>query len=344
MKRFTAILLILVLSFSFTACGIDISALDTSDTELQVIEIVPGSTAVSIGEQLQAAGIIKDAKAFKKFAKNEGYDVRFQAGTYQFSSSYDLAQICDILVGGKVATQKFTIPEGLTLKETAKKLEEQGMGSYENYMDVISHVDDWKSDYPFLNDPGVTSLEGFLFPNTYEVPVGYTEKQIVDFLLQQFKKYALDELTNTSDSLSFYDHMIIASIVEKECKKRDEGPLVASVIYNRLDKGMLLQMDSTINYVIKEETGEVKEVILYSDLEKDSPYNTYKYPGLPVGPICSPGIDAIKSACDPADTDYLYFVVSGKLDGSSNFSSNYSDFAKDVQEYDKALTEKHNQQ
>lgn len=326
MKKFFLVVLSLILVFTLSSCGAKIDALDSSNTEMLTVVIEPGSTAVSIGEQLQSNGLILDAKAFKKYAKSEGYDVKFQAGTYQLSPSYDLEQICDILVGGKIAVNKFTIPEGLTLKETAKKLSEQGIGTYENYLEVFEHVDDFKLDYDFLNEPEINSLEGFLYPNTYEIPIGYTEKQVVDFLLQQYKKYVHCS----------YKQLIVASIIEREAKHDDERPLVASVIYNRLGKNMNLEMCSTVQYILLETTGEVHDPLLFKDLEIESPYNTYKNGGLPIGPICSPGLASIKAAIDPADTDYMYFVVSSDLDGSMKFSSNYKDFANNVNEYDKA--------
>ena len=328
MKKKILILLILILVFTVSSCGVNTEALDSADSELVTVVIEPGSTAVSIGEQLQNEGIISDAKAFKKYAKTEGYDVKFQAGTYQLSPSYDLSQICDILVGGKIAVTKFTIPEGLTLKETAMKLEAQGLGSYDNYLEVFDHLSDWKIDYEFLNEPEIQSLEGFLHPNTYEVPIGYTEKQVVDFLLQQYEKYVHCS----------YNQLIVASIIEREAKHDDERGLVASVIYNRLGKGMNLEMCSTVQYILLETTGEVHDPLLYKDLEIESPYNTYKNSGLPIGPICSPGIASIKAAIDPENTDYLYFVVSDELDGSMKFSSNYNDFLNNKKDYDVAKT------
>ncbi|MBQ6607522.1 MAG: endolytic transglycosylase MltG, partial [Firmicutes bacterium] len=171
----------------------------------------------------------------------------------------------------------------------------------------------------------------------YQVPEGYEEEDIIDFLLGQFEQTVLPVYDSADQSLkdkyTLNEIITAASIIERECMKDDERPLVASVIYNRMDQNIKLEMCSTIQYLLLQETGQVKENLLYSDLEIESPYNTYLHFGLPPGPICSPGIASIKAALEPADTDYLYFVVSADLDGSSKFSSNYDDFLDYKDEY-----------
>ena len=231
----------------------------------------------------------------------------------------------------------FTIPEGLTLHQTAAKLAEQGLGTYEDFLRAIQYGE---YNYPWLEN---NSLEGYLLPNTYQVPEGYEEEDIIDFLLGQFEQTVLPVYDSADQSLkdkyTLNEIITAASIIERECMKDDERPLVASVIYNRMDQNIKLEMCSTIQYLLLQETGQVKENLLYSDLEIESPYNTYLHFGLPPGPICSPGIASIKAALEPADTDYLYFVVSADLDGSSKFSSNYDDFLNYKDEYYEAWNE-----
>ena len=343
MKKLLTILIIIVMALSVTGCGGEnVEAIDPESLDYVTVEIVPGSTGTSIGQQLADAGIIADGDDFRKYLKKNELDAKLQAGVYSFSANMDYATIADILTTGKVATKTFTIPEGLTIIQTVSKLVDQGMGDYDKFMDIIKHGD--FSDYAWLQysieNNGYDRLEGYLLPNTYTVPINYTEQDIINVLIEQYPNYVFP-LVGDINLASFNNIIVKASIIERECKKDEERPLVASVINNRLEKGMLLQMDSTLNYLFLQETGEVKETVLYSDLEKDSPYNTYKYSGLPPHPICNPGLASIEAAINPADTDYLYFVVSGDLDGSTRFSTNATDFAKDVRDYDKALTQKH---
>ena len=155
-------------------------------------------------------------------------------------------------------------------------------------------------------------------------------------MLDQFEKQPYKVYAESGSSYSLNDIITVASIIERECKVDEERPLVASVIYNRLAKGMPLQMCSTVQYIL----GKAKPVLSVADTKIDSPYNTYIHSGLPKGPICSPGEASIKAALYPAKTNYMYFVVSEKLDGSHNFSKSYSKFEKDTRAYEKALAKK----
>ena len=306
-------------------------ALDPDSTEEITVEIPEGYGINAIGELLEEQGVISSAFKFKLYNRLSGDGAVLNAGTYTLSPSMDLPAIFEKLSSYEVDSMSFTIPEGLTLYQTAEKLADQGMGSYEEFLRAIQNVD---FGYGWLEN---NSLEGYLLPNTYTVPDGYTEEQIIDFLLEQFEQTVLPVYDSADQALkdkyTLNEIITAASIIERECMKDDERPLVASVIYNRMDENMKLEMCSTIQYLLLMETGEVKENLLYSDLEIESPYNTYLHFGLPPGPICSPGIASIEAALEPADTDYLYFVVSADLDGSSKFSSNYDDFLDYKDEY-----------
>ena len=316
------------------------SALDENNHETVSVNIPSGSGTSQIGQALVDGGIISSVNQFKIWSRIKGYDSKYKAGTYTLSPSMDLQTIADIIVGGKVTTVSFTIPEGYTIYQTAKKISDCGLGNYDTLVDEIQGRG-FDDKYAFLKDAQDNSnhLEGFLFPNTYTVDKGMSEKQIINIMLNQFYEDVYD-LYNAkkqegelfAQKYSLNEIITIASIIERECKVDEERPLVASVIYNRLDKGMPLQMCSTVQYVL----GKQKEVLTNADTRIDSPYNTYKIVGLPPGPICSPGMAAVKAALSPADTDYLYFVLSEKLDGTSNFSSSYSDFEKDKAAYWKA--------
>jgi len=192
-------------------------------------------------------------------------------------------------------------------------------------------------DYAFMNGlpSGSDRLEGFLFPETYEIYVSATAHDIVDKMLSQFDKVFTEDCYKRAEELgmSVRDIITIASIIEREARIDEDRSLVASVIYNRLDINMSLQMCSTVQYIL----GDPKAVLSTADTQIDHPYNTYQNPGLPPGPICSPGEASIMAALYPADTDYIYFVVSEKLDGSHAFSSNYNQFLKDKEAYQNAL-------
>ena len=319
-------------------------ALDSEDTQTVNVTIPSGSGTGQIGQLLEDEGVISSADKFKLWSRIKGYDSQYKAGTYSLSPSMDLQQIADLIVSGKVNTVSFTIPEGYTIYQTARAIADKGLGDYDTLVSLIEAAD---FDYDFLDgaQKNKNKLEGYLFPNTYTIDEGMSEEQIIKVMLDQFEKQPLkaynDKLVssqhNGASGRSLNEIITIASIIERECKVDEERKLVASVIYNRLEKGMPLQMCSTVQYVL----GKQKEVLTYADTRIESPYNTYTNAGLPPGPICSPGLAAVQAALHPADTDYLYFVLSEKLDGTSNFSSDYAQFERDKAAYYKAYTAAH---
>lgn len=328
-----AVIIVAGAVFYITGLG---KALDSNDTQTVSVIISSGSSTGQIGQILEEEGIISSADKFKIWSRIKGYDSRYKAGTYTLSPSMDFQKIADIIVSGKVTTVNFTIPEGYTIYQTASAITAKGLGDYDTLVSLIEAGD---FEYDFLKDAqnNKNKLEGYLFPNTYTVDEGMNEEQIIKVMLDQFEKQPYKVYAESGSSYSLNDIITVASIIERECKVDEERPLVASVIYNRLAKGMPLQMCSTVQYVL----GKQKEVLTYADTRIESPYNTYTNTGLPPGPICSPGLAAIKAALNPADTDYLYFVLSEKLDGTSNFSSDYAQFEKDKAAYDKAYRAAH---
>ena len=328
-----AVIIVAGAVFYITGLG---KALESNDTQTVSVIISSGSSTGQIGQILEEEGIISSADKFKIWSRIKGYDSRYKAGTYTLSPSMDFQEIADIIVSGKVTTVNFTIPEGYTIYQTASAIAAKGLGDYDTLVSLIEAGD---FEYDFLKDAqnNKNKLEGYLFPNTYTVDEGMNEEQIIKVMLDQFEKQPYKVYAESGSSYSLNDIITVASIIERECKVDEERPLVASVIYNRLAKGMPLQMCSTVQYVL----GKQKEVLTYADTRIESPYNTYTNTGLPPGPICSPGLAAIKAALNPADTDYLYFVLSEKLDGTSNFSSDYAQFEKDKAAYDKAYRAAH---
>ncbi len=351
-----------VIGISFAGMG---KPLDETEQTMVSVEIPSGSTADSIAKTLEENNIIDSASEFTLWSKMKGYDSQFKAGTYALSAAMDFETIADILVGGKVSMAVFTVPEGLTLEQTIEKLVSQNMGTKENFENEVKDKK-WFDKYEFLryaSDEDAMReslednyLEGYLMPNTYYVAEGASEEEVINVMLSQFNKDIFEgifkefledknssllnkkygDYLNTDAGFQLRDVIKYASIIERETVLDDERPLVSSVIYNRLEKGMKLQMCSTVQYIL----GYQKDNLTYADISIDSPYNTYLYDNIP-GPICSPGLASIKAAFYPEDTDYLYFVVSEKLDGSMNFSSNAAQFERDKAAYSKAYSAAH---
>ncbi len=311
-------------------------ALDPDSTEEISVEIPEGTYASGVGEILEEKGVIDSAFKFKLYLRLSQYAGTMKAGNYTLSPSMDFDTIIAKLETNEVNDISVTVPEGLTIEQTAAKLAEQGAGTYEGFIRAIE-LDTY--DYSWIRG---NSLEGYLMPATYSVPIGSSEHDIINMMLKHFEDEVVTLYEETDNKITkkytLNEIATVASIIERECKVKDERRLVSSVIYNRIDNNIMLQMCSTVQYLILKETGEVKEVLLYDDLNIDSPYNTYIHYGLPPAPICSPGVACFKAAMNPKKTDYLYFVLSADLDGTSKFTSDYNEFLKYKDEYDKAVS------
>ncbi len=323
------------------------AVMDAADTGMYAVNIPSGSTTTGIAQILYDNGIIPDVKRFKLKSRLNELDGTFQAGDYQFSPSMSTEEIMALLQNGRNAEVSFTIPEGYTVKATAEKLAEEGLiASPEDFYAACE--EDWEEKYWFLDgvtneeDPSGTvsakanRLEGFLYPETYRVPVGATARDIVERMLDQFDtvftplwEQAGGTRGGTVNGLTVHEMVTLASLVERESKAATDRDKIASVIYNRLDIGMKLQIDATVLYAL----GEWKDRVLYSDLEKDSPYNTYYYAGLPVGPIASSGKASLEAAMNPASTDYIYYVLKGDGSGEHNFAEDAATFEQYKAEY-----------
>lgn len=223
-------------------------------------------------------------------------------------------------------TVTFTIIEGKTVKETATVLAKSKLVNKKKF---LREVKKGEFDYPFIDQSikGTERLEGFLFPDTYEIFEDEDEHGIIERMLENFNNKVYKPLIKDIEASgrSFKDILIMASLCEMESSNQnDERKKVASVFYNRLNIGMKLQSCATVNYCL----GIKKFILSYSDIAVDSPYNTYKVEGLPIGPICSPSLSSFEAAIFPAETDYLYFVASPKKDGTNNFASTEEEFNK----------------
>lgn len=291
-----------------------------------VIQIPPGTSAQQIGQELETAGLIRSAKAWEVLARwmlwkdpNGG----FQAGNYELSPSDSLQAIADTIWQGQVAQRSFTIPEGWSMKQMANYFEKQGYFKAQDFLAAVSQIPN--ADYPWL-PPRLPFLEGFLYPDTYQIEVGaaITPKQVIRQMLNRFEQVALPiyNQNRTKTNLSLLQWVTLASIVEKEAVIPSERQRIAGVFHNRLKKNMTLGSDPTVEYALGvQQTPE--NPLTYAQVATPSPYNTYVTPGLPPTPIAAPGIASLKATLNPEVTDYLYFVA--RYDGSHVFSRTLAD-------------------
>lgn len=288
-----------------------------------IIEIPMGSSTTGVGKILEEQGVIRDAGGFKIYSKWKHCDGKLKAGEYTLSPSMTLSEILTILERGNSNTTRFTIPEGLTIEETADILVSAGLVQKDVFLELIQYGE---FDHEFMGElpEGKNRLEGFLFPETYEVFTTADESDIIERMLRQFDAVFTEKSYQRAEELGYsvYDIITIASLIEREARVDEERANIASVIYNRLAAGQQLQIDATVQYAL----GKQKENLTYKDLEVDSPYNTYQVPALPAGPICSPGKASIEAALYPADTDYYYYVLKSKSETTHNFAKTYDEF------------------
>jgi UPF0755 protein len=274
---------------------------DSTRLRYAIVKIEPGSSVSQISAELASRKLISSELLFKAVAVLRGTARRLKAGEYRFDYSMSLVEILTWLEQGHVMLHRFTVPEGFTVEEIAELLDEKGLATYDEVLQLAN-------DEKFCREVGVqeSTLEGFLFPDTYRMARGLTAKQVLRTMVERFWYVWRSELVQCPGPIEadLHDIVSIASIIEKEAVYNDEEPLVASVIYNRLNRNMRLQCDVTIRYPLD----NYGTNLTYADLHLDSPYNSYIYKGLPPTPICSPGRLAIRAALNPPKTDYLYFV------------------------------------
>lgn len=283
------------------------------------VNIPQGSSTEEIATILEDNGLIGSSFYFRVLAKFSGYDGLFQYGDYTLSTSMAEDEMMEVMMteGYKRETISFTIPEGYTIDQIAQKLDSEGVVSRNEFLDAVYDAD-YGYDYIDMIPERNLRLQGYLFPDTYEVYADATAEQIVSIMLKQFDQVFNEDLRSRADSLglSVDEVLTIASIIEREARVSDERKVISGVIYNRLNINMKLEMCSTVMYVLD----KPQDRLLYSDLKIDSPYNTYMYAGLPVGPIANPGEASIVAALYPDQHDYLFFVLMDPETGEHAFT------------------------
>ena len=294
--------------------------LDGFSTETKVIEIPQGLGLSAIAEKLEGEGVIRKAEILFLSAFLSGTQRNLKHGEYVFSAGEAPYAVHRRLRRGEVSLRKVTFPEGITLVQMAGILDSSRIVSREEF---LSLAEDGEYSRKKLG-VAVSSLEGFLFPDTYFFARDSSAEKVIETMLERFREAcATLGIANTQPDIK--EIVTIASLIEKETAFSLEKPLVSAVIRNRLRKGMKLEFDPTVIYALGEKfDGDIRK----KDLSFPSPYNTYVVWGLPPGPITAPGLDSIRAALEPADVDYLYFVSNG--DGVHIFSSTYGDHVNAV--------------
>jgi len=312
------------------------SAASDDDTPI-VFTINPGETAATIAPRLQREGLITDSQLFLWLVRYEGVDALLEAGEYELRANMTMNELIDSLQHGRLREVSVTIPEGKRAEEVAALLEERGIVESSVFLGLVRSS---SPAYDFLQDRRAdarTSMEGFLFPETYLIPADYDAQQVLDLLVMTFAESFSAEMRQAAAEagMSVYEVVTLASIVEREAVVAEERPIIASVYLNRLEQGMYLQSDPTVQYALgyQEDAGQWWKIpmSLEEDVVVDSPYNTYMYPGLPPGPICSPGLASMQAVLEPADTLYLFFF--SKFDGSHAFAETYEEHLQNQELY-----------
>jgi UPF0755 protein len=286
------------------------------DIKETVIEIKKGESAYSIADKLYNKNLIHSRRAFYWYVKLSGAQGELSYGKYLFKGKLNMLDIIRLIQSGKVLLRKITIPEGLPAWKTCKLLAQKGFGDYQTFLTLYKDSLFAKKMTGF----NIPNLEGFLYPETYFFPDEASEEFILSHLVQEFFDQTSELDFQPNRLLNFYETIILASIVEREAKLDKEKPIIASVYINRLENNYKLQADPTVAYVL-ELQGKNRKKIYYKDLLVDSPYNTYKYTGLPPTPICSPSRSSIEAVLKPADTDYFFFFADGT--GGHIFTTTY---------------------
>lgn len=306
--------------------------------ETKRITIPAGTGSSGIAELLEREGIIRKDWAFMAYLKYKKQGTKFQAGVYELHPGMTMEAIISKLNRGDVVKEemiRFTIPEGFTVAQIADKLSGEGIVERETFLELADSENGW----PFerireipVDGSFKHRLEGYLFPETYELKKGSTEQEIVTRLISEWNQ-KLEQLPAhweaqlEKQDVTFHQLLTVASLIEREVAADEERALVSGVIYNRLKQKMPLQIDATVQYLFD----KPKDRLFEKDLQIESPYNTYLHPGLPPGPIASPGLPSLKAALWPEESKYLFYVT--KKDGSGRhlFAETFEEHKRNIE-------------
>lgn len=288
------------------------------------VTIPEGATTVEMAELLKEAGVIRSALMFRMMLRVRGIASEVQAGDYELTTNMGLSEALDVLEAGPVIEDlplSVTIPEGLRIEEVAGRVaQELGV----RRRGFIRQAQSGEYALPPYLPEDAESVEGFMFPKTYDFPEDVSAGAVIERLLQQFETEVSGVDWGRAERLGLteYDTVVLASLIEREARVDKDRRKISAVIHNRLERGMALEIDATVQYALPRH----KERLTFDDLEYESPYNTYLHTGLPPGPIASPGLASIEAALNPADGDWLFYVLIDPETGEHAFAETYEEF------------------
>ena len=319
---------LVILCLLVSLIGVFLVSSPSSSEVVVSFDVPTGSNSRTIAKRLAAEKLIRSEHAFRWGVRHRGIGKRLRAGTYALRRNMSLSEILDEFEKGQVTLVSWTVPEGLTVLAIAALWEANGFGSATAFQEA-AEAGGLLERYGIPEDK---TVEGYLFPNTYKFAEGTTVEKVVEMMLGEFENRWIETFDNEARDLELTRHEILtlASIIEKEAQSASERPRISSVFHNRLKRNWRLQADPTVLYAL----GNPERLLTKADLSVDSPYNTYKYKGLPPGPIANPGIDSIIAALRPEQTDYLYFVAIGE--GKHHFSKTLSEHNRIVRKMRRA--------
>jgi UPF0755 protein len=295
------------------------------ETGEQFVDIPQGAGTAEIRRRLVEAGVVADDLTLRAALWWTGRSRSLKAGEYRFDRPITSIDVVEKIANGEVYTRRLTFPEGLTIREMAALYEMHGFGSAREF---VSAAGDGSLIHDL--DPQAKDLEGYLFPETYSLPRVAPAGRLVQLMVDRFRATYQEVAQGRTDSLTTRQLVTLASLVEKETAQAEERPIVSAVYRNRIKKGMGMQADPTVVYALVK-AGRYDGNIRRADLDFDSPYNTYKYPGLPPGPIASPGRASLEAALSPSDVPYLYFV--SRNDGTHVFAETLTEHNANVHKW-----------
>jgi UPF0755 protein len=325
--KFLAFLLSLtivsVIVGAFAWYELGLQPVDRKDTNARSFTLQPGTSVDDLGTSLADRQLVRSGTAFDIYVTIHGLRGKLQAGTYDIAPSEKVAKIAAKIASGQVAVNRVTLPEGITVKKIKSLLEAKGLAAE----DVDAALKATYTNNFLQNKPASVDLEGYLFPDTYQINEPLNAQKVIQKMLDNFGQkvnQAKVAQAFTDEGFSLHQGLTLASIVQKEAGKPADQPMIASVFINRLHAGMPLGSDVTVIYA-----ADLLGMPFSTTL--NSPYNTYTNPGLPPGPICNPGIDAIKAAAHPAKSDYLYFLADKQ--GHVYYEHTADEHSADIKKY-----------
>lgn len=286
--------------------------------------VAEGSSVSAIARGLEKVELIRNHTYFTAVTRLLGVENKIKAGYYEFTTGMSIRDLIRKLVKGEVMTTKLTIPEGLTVKEMGELIQTRVDIPKEDFFTAVRNYQP-----EFMTEHDVEfPVEGFLFPDTYQLPYNVTADALVQMMVNRFVSVVgLEPVEVRGRTLSMWEVVTIASLIEEEAKLDEDRPKISGVIYNRLDERMNLQLCASVLYVL----GVKKERLSIAETKIDSPYNTYRNPGLPPGPISNPGMEAIRAAMNPANVEYLFYIATP--DGTTYYSKTYEEHLRTIEKY-----------